>query len=167
MSEEKPSQQPTLHSLVEPLQQLLGTWRGSGVGSYPTIETFSYNEEISFSHVGKPFLAYGQKTKNADSGLPLHAENGFFRGLGDDRIEVVMAHPTGILESLEGSCQVGESSVLIELRSMAITGTATAVSVAEVTRRIEVDGDELRYDVAMAAAGQPLTHHLAATLLRV
>ncbi len=163
------TEQPVAHELVEPLQPLLGTWRGTGEGQYPTIESFSYNEEVVFGHVGKPFLAYGQKTKHADTGLPLHAENGFFRpisGQGSGDIEVVMAHPTGILESLSGSFESDGASLVITLRTAAVSGTATAVPVSEVTRQIEITGDVLRYDVAMAAAGQPLTHHLAATLHR-
>lgn len=163
------TEQPAVHELVEPLRALLGTWRGSGAGEYPTIESFTYDEEVVFGHVGKPFLAYGQKTKNAVTGLPLHAENGFFRpvgGSGGSDLEVVMAHPTGILESLVGSFESDQSSLVLTLRSAAVSGTATSVAVSEVTRRIEIAGDVLQYDIAMAAAGQPLTHHLSATLRR-
>lgn len=163
------TEKPAMHELVVPLAALVGTWRGSGEGEYPTIDSFTYNEEVSFGHVGKPFLAYGQKTKHATTGLPLHAENGFFRPVGpvgSGEIEVVMAHPTGILESLAGTIEAADDSLVLTLRSSAVSGTATAVPVAEVTRRIEVVGDVLTYEIAMAAAGQPLTHHLRASLHR-
>ena len=78
-----------------------------------------------------------------------------------------MAHPTGLLESLDGSYQANVESLVLVLQSRAVVGTATAVAVEEVTRRIEVTGDQLQYEVAMAAAGQPLTHHLTATLHRI
>ena len=68
---------------------LLGTWRGTGEGSYPTIDGFGYVEEISFGHVGKPFLAMNQRTKERDSGTPLHAEAGYLRPQGDGTIELV------------------------------------------------------------------------------
>ena len=158
---------PPLHPVLEPFAFMLGSWRGRGEGSYPTIEDFSYLEEIAFGHVGKPFVAYGQKTRDDGAGLPMHAEHGYFRPLSRDRLEVVMVHPTGILESLVGT--VSSSAVtdlILDLRTVSVTGTATAKEVTEVSRRIEVAGDELRYDIAMAAVGQPLTHHLSGTLER-
>lgn len=166
---------PPLHEAAQPLAFLLGTWRGTGEGSYPTIESFTYNEEITFSHVGKPFLAYSQKTRHAETGAPLHAESGYWRPVGFSpgassfAIEVVMAHPTGILESMTGTFNAssdGSMDGTLDLACDPVTGTGTAVEVAETARRFEVVGNRLDYRMSMAASGQPLTHHLAATLHR-
>lgn len=141
---------------------LLGTWAGEGVGEYPTIETFRYGEEVRFFHTGKPFLAYTQRTWALDDGRPLHAESGYWRITPAGRVELVLAHPTGIVEVQEG--EVAGASV--RLRSTTIATTATAKLVEALERDIDVEGDQLRYAVRMAAVGQPLIHHLAATLQR-
>ena len=90
-----------LHPAVAHLAPLLGTWRGGGQGHYPTIDPFEYTEEVTFGHVGKPFLAYSQRTKGID-GAPLHAECGYWRPTGDRGLELLIVHPSGIAEILVG-----------------------------------------------------------------
>jgi hypothetical protein len=158
---------PELHDDVKALAFLLGTWRGKGHGEYPTIEPFDYVEEVTFGHVGKPFLAYQQRTRHAVTDLPLHAEAGYLRpaGLADDgslRVELVLVHPSGILELALGSVRDNA----LTLASASVQGTPTAKEVTAVERDVTVDGDTLTYAVRMAAVGVPMTHHLAARLQR-
>lgn len=158
--------QPELHPDLAPLAFLLGTWSGGGEGEYPTIVPFTYRETVTFTHVGKPFLAYGQRTSDPVTGAPMHAETGYLRPVGPGRVELVIAQPTGVVELHEGTVSTSDTGGRIDLRSTVVVCTATAKEVTEVTRLVEVDGDRLRYRLAMAAVGQPLTHHLAAELVR-
>ncbi|MCS5688483.1 MAG: FABP family protein [Acidimicrobiales bacterium] len=158
--------QLTLHEACEPLALILGEWRGAGSGHYPTIEDFEYTEEVIIGHSGKPFLTYGQKTKNAANGEPLHSEQGFLRLIGGVRLELVLAQPSGIVEIHEGSFASNESACVINLESIRVATTPTAKSVQRVHRLLRVEGDTLTYDVSMAAIGLSMQHHLAATLKR-
>ena len=156
----------TLHPSLTPLAPLLGTWAGSGAGEYPTIPPFDYLEEITFGHIGKPFLAYAQKTRAANDGRPLHAETGYLRAPSSGRVELVLAHPTGITEIQEGSLTVVDGVLDLELSATSIGLTSSARDVTALSRSFHVDGDELTYTLRLGAVGQPLQHHLAATLHR-
>lgn len=142
---------------------LVGTWSGGGHGDYPTIEPFDYRETIELRAVeGKPFLAYAQRTRDAADGRPLHAEVGYLRPAGPGRAELVIAQPTGIADVYAGTW---DGSVL-ELRATSIARTPTAKDVHALRRRFVLDGGHLSYDLWMAHADTPETHHLRAELER-
>lgn len=160
---------PPLHPDVEPLRAVVGTWAGTGEGRYPTIDAFVYLEDVELWSSAKPFVGYQQRTRHPGTGAPMHAESGFVRVVGpagDDGalpLEAVIAHPTGLAEILAGSFR----GTRIDLATVEVARTPTAKEVVGVERTIEVVGDELTYEVRMAAVGQPLQFHLAATLHRV
>jgi hypothetical protein len=151
-----------LHPQVRPLAFLLGTWTGEGEGEYPTIQPFRYREEVRFSHNGKPFLIYQQRTQALDDGRPLHGEMGFLRAGADQSLEFVIAQGIGLAEIEVGSID----GTRIELRSTFVGRAPTAKAVTGVRRVIWLEGDQLRYELAMEMAAVPLTHHLRARLQR-
>lgn len=157
---------PDLHPDLAALAPLLGTWSGRGSGVYPTIESFDYLEEVVFAHVGKPFLAYRQKTKAVADGKPLHAETGYLRVPQPGRVEWVLAHPSGITEIEVGSFSTSGDIVEFEMTASTIGLTPSAKEVTALGRRYRFDGDELSYTLAMGAVGQPAQNHLTAVLRR-
>jgi hypothetical protein len=152
-----------LHADLHELQFLVGSWRGIGEGEWPRGEPFSYGEEVSFEHVGEPFLLYSQRSWSLDDEEPIHFERGFVRPAGHGRVELVLAHPLGLAEVAEGTIRDG----VIEVSTTAIARTGTAKAVTELTRRIQGAGDELRYELHMAMRDIALTSHVRSRLARV
>lgn len=159
--------QPEPHPDLGPLKFLIGDWEGAGVGGYPTIESFRFGQEISFSHNGKPFLIYRSVTWRIDDegnlGAPLGMETGYWRPRPDGTVEVVLAHPTGIAEIYVGTVK----GTRVELRTDVVARTGSAKEVTEGHRLYGLIGEDLGWAYDMAAVGQPLTSHLSAQLKRV
>ncbi len=154
---------PDLHPACAPIAALLGTWRGEGRGRYPTIADFTYGEELTFSHVGRPFLVYAQRTWSLETGAPMHSETGYWRSFDDGRVEVVLAHPFGVVEVSEGRLD----GTRISLVATKLVSTSTAKRVDGLARTFDLSGDRLTYSLAMATAGQRSQDHVSAELKRV
>jgi hypothetical protein len=162
-----------VHPDLAPLGFLLGRWEGAGIGGYPTIESFRYGQEVSFSHNGKPFLIYASRTWRLDEdgqiGAPLGTETGYWRPRPDNQVEVMLAHPTGIVEIYLGEI----SGTRIEMATDVVARTATAKEVTAGHRLYGLTGPggpaaaDLAYAYDMAAMGQRLQPHLSAQLKRV
>jgi THAP4-like, heme-binding beta-barrel domain len=174
--------QPAPHEALAPLLFLLGTWQGAGVGGYPTIESFRFGQEITFSHNGKPFLSYVSRSwlldEEGNPGRPLSMETGFWRPQPDGALEVLLAHPTGITEIYLGHI----SGTKIELATDVVARTASAKEVTAGHRLYglvwpgqgpgeqapaDLAAADLAYAYDMAAVGEPLQPHLSAQLKRV
>ena len=150
-----------VHSELAPLAFLLGSWSGTGEGTYPTTSPFRFREEMRFEHVGDPFLLYAQWSWTED-GSPSHFERGVIRPAGHGRIEFALAHPIGVTEISEGTVDGKE----IEARSTSIARSATGDAVTRLARRYRVEGDALTYELDMEMEGTPMSFHVRGELRR-
>lgn len=154
----------TLSPNLSRLAPLVGTWRGQGHGTYPTITEFDYTDEWQFLDVGKPFLLFIERTWKAD-GTPMHTETGYVRSPAPDAVEIVAALPTGQSELGVGAATDADGVLTVETDAE-VRNTPTAKQVDRIVRRFVVTGDALAYDMEMAAVGVGLTLHLTSHLTR-
>jgi THAP4-like, heme-binding beta-barrel domain len=156
-----------VHPDLAALSFLLGTWRGSGRGEYPTIDPFPYDEEVVVEHVGEPFLLYRQSSWSPDDGEPLHLERGFLRpGSASGEVELCLAHPIGLTEIAHGVVH-GPTLELSTERAGVVGRTRTGLEVTALSRTYRADGDRLTYELFMATERTPSTLHLRAELRRL
>ncbi|MFN2537273.1 MAG: FABP family protein, partial [Mycobacteriales bacterium] len=90
-------------------------------------------------------------------------ETGYWRpGAGDRDLEVLITHPSGLLELSVGEVTFHKIEVVSDL----LARTETAKEVTAISRLYGmVDGD-LAYALDMSAVGKPLQPHLSAKLQR-
>jgi len=145
------------------LAWLVGEWEGEGRGAYPGCDDFGYREHTVFRHPkpGEPTLAFATRTWLLD-GSPSHEEAGYVRATEAGRVELVVAHPLGVVEVHGGT--MTERGV--ELDSLAVACAPTASAVTQMRRVAEQRGDDLWYRLDMAARGKPLAFHCEATFHR-
>jgi THAP4-like, heme-binding beta-barrel domain len=162
------------------------------VVGYPTIEERRFGQEVEFSHDGRPFLHYRSRTWLLDDDghqvRPLASETGYWRpvaadvGHADDaddaeeqtadgtpgapagtELEVLLAHPTGIVEVYLGTVK----GPRIDLATDLVARTATAKEYTAATRLYGLVESDLLWAMDMAAVGQPLQSHASARLKRL
>lgn len=151
---------PEMHEALEPVAWLLGTWRGTGKGIYPTIDDFTYEEELHFWHAGKPVMAYASRTWSPDDGRALHAEMGYWRPQPDGSLEIVIAHSFGLTEIMRGA----HSPSMVTLESASFEATPGAKMVEGEGRVLELRDGSLHYEMNMAFGAAEMQNHLIADL---
>lgn len=145
------------------LAAFAGRWAGSGAGHYPTIESFTYREEIEFTPSGKPFLSYRSRTWNAVTGQPMHTECGYLRRTVSGQAELLVSQPIGLNEIYRATLSRGA----LDFVTHTLAVSPEAKPVKQIRRAFLLIEDVLTYDMWMAHADTPLTHHLHAELQRV
>eukprot|EP00744_Colponema_vietnamica_P007782 GILI01011153.1.p1 GENE.GILI01011153.1~~GILI01011153.1.p1 ORF type:complete len:158 (-),score=15.48 GILI01011153.1:419-892(-) len=154
------------------INDLEGTWEGTGSGSYPPrVQPFQYVEQCTFTRTANPnMLAYSQKTWNSDKSRPMHSETGYIKFFPADdqrstgRVEFYVSHPFGLVEIEVGEFSEGK----IESTSQTIArGPSARPPFATSLKRVfNFDSQSLSYDLFMATDSQDLQHHLHADLAK-
>ena len=173
-SSETESTHEELLELLLRLRPLVGSWQGCGSGHYPTIDSFEYDEQLTFSLDERyPMIAYEQKTtlKATDAGPAeaSHWECGFLRPVEGKCYEISNVQDSGRVEVLRARADqlvVSASGISLEFNSIHLGHDPRL----QATRRhFEIAGEELRYHVFMAThtTERPeLQDHLRASLRR-
>ena len=151
-----------------PIAFLLGTWVGEGVGGYPGEEDYPFAQEVRFQRVpGLPVFGYSSRLWDPQSGEDIDGEVGYWRTAGTYetglRVEVTIAHPTGIAEVFVGDVDGGK----IELSDNVTVRTATARQVERSQRLYGIVEGDLAYAIDIAAEGEQLRPHRSARLAKV
>ena len=152
---------------LAPLAWMIGRWEGAGVVGYPTIESAHFGQEIECSHDGRPFLHWRSRTWLLDEAgtkvRPLATEQGFWRPLPNDEVELLLTHPTGVVEMYHGSAAPAK----VEVRTDSVMRSPHAKEYTAGHRLYGLVEGNLMWVMEMAAVGQPLQSHVSAELKRV
>jgi len=150
-----------------PLAWMIGRWEGAGVVGYPTIESVNFGQEIIVSNDGRPFLEWQSRTwllnDAGEQVRPLATELGFWRPAGDGEVELLLTHPTGIVEMYHGTVEPAK----IEVRTDGVIRSPLAKEYNAGHRLYGLVESQLMWAMDMAAMGQPLQSHASAQLKRV
>jgi len=158
---------PTIHPDIAPLAWLVGRWEGAGVLGYPTIESAHFGQEIVVSHDERPFLRWESRSwildEQGEKVRPAGTELGFWRPGDEGQTELLLTHPTGIVEMYHGTLEPGR----IEMETDGVIRSPHAKEYTAAKRMYGLVNSNLMWVMDMAAAGQPMTSHLSAELKRV
>lgn len=158
---------PSIHPDIAPLAWLVGRWEGAGALDYPTIEAARFEQEIDVSHDGRPFLFWESHSwlldEQGERVRPSGTESGYWRPGKEGEVELLLAHPTGIVELYYGTVEPAR----IELHTDGVLRSPTAKEYTAASRMYGLVNSNLMWVMDMAAVGQPMTSHLSGELKRV
>ncbi len=158
---------PDMPMELAPLAWLIGRWEGVGVVGYPTMESRQFGQEIVCSHDGRPFLEWQSRTWSLDAegnpATPMAVELGFWRPGPAGEVELLLAHPTGIVELYYGDATPAK----VELKTDGVLRSPRAKEYNAAHRLYGYVHSNLMWSMDMAAVGHPLQSHVSAELRRV
>jgi THAP domain-containing protein 4 len=150
------------------LRLLEGSWQGEGEGGYPTVESFTYREKLTFERRDEESLFYMQRTAKQMPGTSefvlSHWESGFIRVLSESGLELANVQSGGRGEVLIGTIAMLANKIRLDFTSKSMTNDERMIAT---TRTFVIEGDRLQYEMSMQTNRvNQLTQHLLAVLRR-
>ncbi|KAK2587512.1 hypothetical protein KPH14_003209 [Odynerus spinipes] len=158
-----------MHDALKQIACLEGKWSMEkyGLGKFPTIQPFTYCEEITFTSIGQPMFNYLAQSWHPITKKPLHREVGFMKVIpGTNEVSLLLSHNFGLTTIEEGTVVDN----IISLKSTGIMRPSEGVkslSVIETRREFKINGNSLEHVFYMATTTVPeLTEHLRAVYIK-
>ncbi|MDA9982957.1 FABP family protein [Gammaproteobacteria bacterium] len=158
------------HLLLLLADQITGNWKGDGTLQYLTIDTFPYQESLSFVwDQERLLLFYQQLTRLRPRDEPSHAESGYLLIGPEGVVQWINVQSAGRCEVLDcnnGLQDLGNGEIEIVFESSAIINDPRMIS----SRRrlcFDVEGTYIKYQQDMRTTSHDvLSNHLIAKLTK-
>jgi hypothetical protein len=148
------------------LGHLLGRWEGTGSGEFPTLDSFTYREQLDMTEHGVGVVHYVQRTWRLVNGVGVgsHMETGFISVRDDNSVYILNAQGSDRVEVLQGRWTLDNDVASIDVNSAVLAHDDRMI---RSWRNITMNGRELSYFMGMATNTVPHgATHLTATLHR-
>ncbi len=149
----------------EILLALIGHWKGKGEGSFPTIDSFHFNEEFKFERREAEQLIHYEQNAILIDGTPSHWESGFFIINEENLLEISSAQDSGRVEVLiEEDFEILENGFRIKLKDKFLQNDERLKNTGRI---FELQNNFLNYSMSMSTTKvSNLTHHISSKLER-
>jgi THAP domain-containing protein 4 len=155
-----------MHTLkIAKLHFLLGKWKGSGSGKFPTITSFDYDEILTFrTDSYNDLIHYEQRTWLKRDDTPSHWESGFIKPVdGEDNVfEITNAQDSGRVEVLRGEFYKDKDDYMLHFKMVTIANDPRMMNSERI---FTIKDDKLSYIVKMATKNTPEHQHHLQSLL--
>lgn len=162
-----------LHPRLLPLAWMVGRWEGVGMVEHPAMPVHRFHQILEIAQDGRPFLTYSSRTWTLDDASRDRAaetlETGYLRVAPSEEeaprhvtVEMVVAHPTGVVEVYTGTGGEGK----VELATDVVARTASGPDYTAGKRLIGLVNGAFMWAYDIAGYGHPLTSYSSAHLER-
>lgn len=160
---------PDLHPGLLALLPLVGVWEGEGEADTLERGEHRFGQQLVVSHDGENYLNWSSRCWTFDSGgavdLVAYRESGFWRISEDDKLEVMVAHASGIIEMYYGA-PITQSAW--EMATDVVLASPTGPSRGGAKRMYGiVEGGDLGWVEERVHPEKGLVPHMSARLTRV